>query len=186
MISLGIDPDTNSTGFALVDDTRGPLALGCLPNSGELRGRKAALHQIAEIRKLSGLPALPDIVVVEYQEHYAGKGKANPNHLMLLSMITGAGLCIFHDGFTKMFAPYPKEWKGSVPKGIHQKRILSKLGWEFKDNGKKLAPTPVFPDLPVIGDIEAGAKEVVDAIGLAQWGLKQVAHDLQAEKRAML
>lgn len=171
MITLGIDPDTQATGFALVDKETGPICLGVLDRAGKQKGLAAAVAQISQLVRLRELPAPPDLVIVEYQEHYHGRGQTNPNNLMLLSMITGAAVAIMGTTGAQIAVPYPKQWKGGVPKGIHQKRILDQLGWEYTDNGKKRPPKPVFPaKIPVIGDIDKGHKEVVDAIGLAQWG----------------
>lgn len=174
MIVLGVDPDTQATGFALVHMDRGPLAIGVMDHGAKVTGVNAAHAQLALAGQLLQLPVQPDLVVVEYQQHYK-ETKTNANHLMLLSMITGGVAALFaHTGF-RVLTPLPREWKGTVPKGIHQKRILKKLGWDFEDKGKNKPPVPVYPpSLPAKGDVAKGHKEVVDALGLAQWGLTQL------------
>lgn len=73
---------------------------------------------------------------------------------------------------TRVFLPLPSQWKGSVPKEIHQARVLRKVGIEPKKGAGYCYPA----DPKVLkrwGFPKGSWKHLSDAIGLALWGLEQ-------------
>lgn len=115
------------------------------------------------------------VFVVENQQAY-GQGKADPNDLIRLSHVAGAaaGAAAFRAG--RVLFPRPRVWKGGVPKGVHQGRVLDQIGWGYQFNGPKRPVTKVeVPEgVKLLGEIpEEHWSEVVDAIGLALWGQEQ-------------
>lgn len=64
-------------------------------------------------------------LVIEWPEVYS-RGRTDPNDLLLLSGVVGAIIGQFH--WRGVYSYKPKEWKGQVPKEIHNDRVLQKLG----------------------------------------------------------
>jgi len=99
----------------------------------------------------------PAIVVIEIPVIYPiGRGKGDPNDLISLAIMAGRlsgyykHICNCDTIFVK-----PRVWKGTVPKRIHQKRILDKL----KENEKAKLPHQNH--------------NMVDAIGIGLWYLEK-------------
>ena len=172
MTSLGIDPDVHKCAFAYLND-KGALLVQVVRQK-ELKGREAA---IALIRQQAFREAVefmqPDILVVEGQDvRYTGKTSyANPQDVCNLALITGAALAL--SCAPKKYSPLPREWKGTVPKGVKQCRILDSLGIDYElAGGKDPYPVPVDFERYCIGKVNASDwKDLTDAVGLAAWGL---------------
>lgn len=120
-----------------------------------------------------------NLLVVEGQEvAYTGKtNKANPRDLMNLSLVAGAVTAIADTDL--VLCPSPHEWKGSVPKHVHQCRVLTKAGIKYAmRGGKKIEsqyPVPLQPErFQLSKSINLGDwKDINDAIGLGLWGIQQ-------------
>jgi len=175
MISLGIDPDLHHAGVALVRDGKKVIAVRCPTVSSNLRGAEAAvaMAQAMELvlTELFQAYGAPDVVAVEGQESYLGS-KVKPQDLLNLALAAGVAVGIVRACWSapRIEVPRPVTWKGSVPKDIHQKRILRSVGIPFATGEK---PTRILR-LPET-DGFAGIKpknmiHVIDAIGLAVWG----------------
>jgi hypothetical protein len=170
---IGIDPDTQCVGWAQVlrfgDAFRCRMVGAISIEDVGLRGERAAEAMTQALAKLRGSG---DYAVVELPEQYS-KGGVNANNLILLSVITGAaGACFNNVRYVK-----PREWKGQQKKGINQKETLRNLHMSFKDNGPAKSPEPFASanaPLPLGWDLvpEHRQKEVLDAMGLALWGLQ--------------
>ena len=123
---LGIDPDTNTSGFSLVEEKDGKIrVLEC--GIADTRGTTGILgveRSIIELFKI--LPSLPtaDAVIAEYPEHYnrgAGRPKSvNPNNLIMLAAVSGSALSaanVKEGGIRELVRP--KVWKGQQSKGAN-------------------------------------------------------------------
>lgn len=126
-------------------------------------------------RVIEGLqPA--DVFTVENQQLYE-EGKAKPQDLLHLAHVAGscAGAAAFKA--ETVYFPLPATWKKGVPKGVHQSRVLDKLGWSYTFNGPKKPVSNVqYPEGVKLGTIPAKhTSEAVDAIALALWGVKRAA-----------
>lgn len=185
MLALGIDPDLHHTGLALVsEDDTVEVAMAVVPTRYK-RGDAVLIMidmlrvKIAEI--LEGSPV--DLVVVEGQQKYKNK-RTRPEDLINLATIAGAGLAYGMVGAdTLALRPLPSKWKGTVPKGIHQGRILQSVGYASVLLGRDKGAMPETPTM-IFGGGDIPAKHwthVVDAIGLAKWGLAELR---KAQKRA--
>jgi hypothetical protein len=171
MYHIGIDPDLHCTGIAVIDAEGKCIAAGKAAIKRSLTGRDACLAMTREIQ-LVMTDLLPQIglagwtITVEGQEIYRGKSKTiNPRAIMLLATIAGAGLTL---PAVERYFPSPQEWKGSVPKSVHQARVLSRQAWEVVTNGEYCYPKHLPFDLS-----KGDWKHVTDAIGLAEHGREQ-------------
>jgi hypothetical protein len=170
--SLGIDPDVHKCAFAYLN-MDGKLQVRVVRQK-ELKGRDAAVALIQQQAFKFAVECFhPDILVVEGQDvRYTGKTSfANPQDVCNLALITGAALALSYA--PKKYSPLPREWKGTVPKGIKQCRILSALGIKYEmKGGKDPYPVPVDFEQYCIGKVNASDwKDLTDAVGLAAWGL---------------
>jgi hypothetical protein len=95
----------------------------------------------------------PDLVLVEVPQVYPGPRKEDPNDLIQVALSAGACMSVCLRSITVA----PHQWKGSVPKTIHNQRVMEKLSKEGR----------------VIVDCWPPAirHNVVDAIGLGQWAM---------------
>ncbi len=99
-------------------------------------------------------------IVIEIPQVYRqSKWKGDPNDLIEVAVVSGAlGLC-FAEKPTRFVKPH--DWKGNVPKNIHNDRVLGRLS---KPERQIFAEEKSFS--------KAQAHNVVDAIGLGLWFLK--------------
>lgn len=200
MLVVGIDPDLHDLPIAVIDikegEARPTIGLEMVKVPRLLRGADALLvmaQRMSEVAYSLNFERVPDLLVVEGQRIYPktrGKkgGKApNPNAILRLGQVAGLCLCL---NARERKIPEPREWKGQVPKLIHQGRVLTKLGWLslFEKAGgrdpyytlKGKEPPPGFVgELPNKGDW----KHAIDAIGLALWGLDQHRKEVAFESR---
>ena len=181
--AIGFDPDTHNAAWAAVG-TSGILRVGLF------RGKDAT--EVAQtIGAYEGFEAsaAPPTVVIENQTAYlVGENKATPRDLIELSFVAGA--FVAHFPRSTVYRPRPAAWKGQVPKDVHQRRILDGLGLRstVKGTGRNAYCIPDDPS-HISGSQTLDPKDwkhVVDAIGLAVWGLAEAKKQAEmARFRAM-
>lgn len=167
MIVLGIDPDTQASGIAMVDVTGDKvevLGVAVADTSGlGLRGTAAALAQGDElarkIQRVISICGCPNFAVVEGQQIYS-TGSANANNLIPLAMVAGIAAHQVSD-LCEVRCPLPSHWKGQIDKKKHHAFIREQIGW----------PTTGI-DCGIGEILRRSHKEVLDAIGLAIYGAK--------------
>lgn len=169
MICLGIDPGMHFTGLAVCSPGK-VEAVRIVRVARTVTGVDAVVEMIVKLSDaineiLSASPSV-DYYCVEGQQKYVGAGAA-PEDLLRLALVAGAAVSLSmelgKDGI-KGSVPLPREWKGNVPKKIHNERVLSRLG---------LTPD-TFGSLPGAEEIKASEREhVIDAVGLAQWAIRR-------------
>lgn len=168
-ICLGIDPDSKYIALAVGDAEIIQGVCSFKVPQGRMEMIKI-LPQIipAFMEEQYGLPLWPPIIIIEGQRIYP-QSKVRPNDLIKLAHLAGAaaGVCASLYPGSRILIPEPKDWKGSVPKHIHQARLYKKLGWGYKQT-KDYA----YPEHPTVGKklLKGEWKHVGDAIGLMQWG----------------
>jgi hypothetical protein len=176
MIYLGLDPDLHNTGLAVVDEEGLVAHVEIIRTAKCFIGEEAVQKMIQELaRRLPMLMGTLDIIpdpeylscTVEGQQIYLGTGAARPDSLLLLAQVAGAAAGILAPFCGHLTLPRPRKWKGSVPKPIHQARILGRMGWSYKKGQGYTIPTAPPAHLTKLKPEEW--KHVVDAIGLAQW-----------------
>lgn len=140
---LGIDPGKD-TGWAVLDDS------GLLTMCGLGEPPRPALNTKPF-----------DLVVIERPKIYnASTAKANPDDIITLAICVGRYVERFTYSATKIKLPSPAEWKGQVPKAIHNARVLSVLTMHELHNAG-LSDTP-----------KGKHHNVIDAIGIAKWAFR--------------
>lgn len=170
MIALGIDPDTRYTGMALVTLDKVLAIGGIRSDNGLIPMCQRIFHGIREAMVL----ARPDVIVVEGQQIYRNT-RVDGNNVLQVAAVAGAALAVT-EGCSKVLLPRPRDWKGQRPKGVDQKNTLRHYGWKFLDNGPTHPPSWTVPaGLKTFGDPipVRHKKEIVDAMGLARWGLDE-------------
>lgn len=180
MIALGIDPDTTTTGFGLLRDGRAIYGgiIEVPKGKGKAAGRLLAM--VDKAAKVLGELRLDnqdfqhvDVIVIEGQVHYP-RSKVRPNDLIALGRVAGALLAVTMElwPMARIELPEPRDWKGTVPKGVFTKRILKNLELAHDPRGGLCyVPTEVGLRLPgTIGMTKTNAGHCIDALGLARWG----------------
>lgn len=117
---ISVDPGVKATGVAFFDDYS-------LVNVLLVRARSLEL-MIVEMQKFTNFYDTPDTVIVERPTIYRRGGKGDPVGLVSISIVAGAAACsISQDVWSKIKFVEPRVWKGSVPKKIHNERIVEQL-----------------------------------------------------------
>ena len=190
MIVLGIDPDTNNTGYALLEEgDEGVKVLVCgVVDTRSTKGILAVEKTAEGLRDaLAKLPPA-DLVIAEYPVHYNGgpgvrhgrPNKVNPNSLVMLAAVSGAavGAANLKEGGKSALAR-PAVWKGQQSKGANQRQSCRIIGWKFKvTSNYSIALTEVTPHKDtVVNEWKGRSKkpwsEILDAVGIALYGLNK-------------
>lgn len=187
-VIIGIDPDMRKPSMAMMDVKSGnTIAVRCIKNTSKAKDRAAVIGCVNSLRgcitsflKDLGNPELLCVVVEGQEIAYTAREGANPRSIMLLATVAGACLTEAAYETENILFPSPNEWKGGVPKGIHQARILRKMGWEYEVVGsdKKTAYARPTQDLSAVygaNDLnKADWRHVVDSIGLADYAREKI------------
>ncbi len=154
---IAIDPSISELGLAVFESfeitrvkrIKGPKTAGD-QEANRLRLLLGHLqHELWSIMTLGTRYGGWDLVI-EWPEVYAAR-KTDPNDLLLLAGVVGAIIGQFD--WRTVYSYRPKEWKGQVPKEIHNDRVMKKL------------PEKIITELDRIP--KTYRHNVVDACGLA-------------------
>lgn len=181
-VIIGADPDMKQPSLAVIDYKSGKvLAVRVIKVAEKKTEWEGVVECVKAIRGCyrSLLQDLHEPTVlaacIEGQEcSYSARVGANPRSIMFLANVAGALLGEAGYECGNLFFPSPNDWKGSVPKQIHQSRVLSSLGWDFEKVGSAdrgyARPTQELPTVMGSGEVTKGQwKHLVDAIGLGLW-----------------
>lgn len=101
-------------------------------------------------------------LVVEVPQVYSQRHwKGDPNDLVDVALAAGIVIGRTHAG--AVLTTRPHEWKGNVPKAVHQLRVLALLDTSERDI------------LDGCGVVRSKLHNVVDAVGLGLWALGRTA-----------
>lgn len=179
IISIGIDPDVHNCAVGYIQYENGKMSLGVeIIRNKEGAERAAAINtiQTTAFRDLFEIKGNYLLTVEGQDANYTGRTCARPNDILNLALITGAAITLYKGGMS-CYSPLPREWKGTVPKDIKQKRILDHLGLKYHmAGGKHPYPVPSNYAPYVVGGCKVNDgdwKDITDALGLAVWGLEK-------------
>ena len=185
---FGVDPDFRKTAIAVFrkslhhDTNHKDLIDLRVVESSEFSIPNVAYgaHSAIYSHLISARTAETLEVTVEDPQIYLAKGPARHGDIMRLAQIAAAvaSVASMFPDVRAIRMPTPQQWKGSVPKEIHQARILSRLGVPY-DVVKGKTSGYCVPKVDGLGGAWAAPrakgewKHLVDAIGLALWGMAQ-------------
>jgi hypothetical protein len=156
MLALGCDPDLHHAGLALVYYDPIERLLPVVKWTGvALAPTKLKSYAAASALVWPALPLgwRPNLLVVEGQKIYP-HSQVRPADLMHLAFAAGCALMAYRfEAAGNVVVPLPQEWKGSVPKEVAHQRILARC---------------IVPPSFLAGP---HTSHIIDAIGLALWGL---------------
>lgn len=196
---IGIDPDSTKVGlcgWVRHPDGSGrdqPAWVASTDVSSSLRG-VMGVNEIFEqcCQAMGHMPHGTPLIVVEAMRLRRDSDSAtkNPQSIVDLSFLGGIAVAaaLRVHGAGLVLPVEPQQWKGTIPKEVHHSRILDQLNW-----GKKILSDHARPLNPDLLDVKqfstlkaAHWKHVMDAIGLAKYGIKQLEatqHKLNRRKR---
>jgi len=138
----GADPDCHHLSFARIQKGYVPSIL--LFN---IPGKVKAINCVPEFAKLMDMTdpdePTPGLAAVEAMDvGYTGKtNNARKQDLPNLNLVAGAmAFCIQSLINVETKLVLPRQWKGTVPKDVHQARICTAMGWHFEKTGKSIVP----------------------------------------------
>jgi hypothetical protein len=170
MYALGIDPDTKTPAYALLNLVSGRISyVGIVKATGtKIEERLISLSAAvaAEMRKT--LCNIVEVCAVEWQAIRPGQDR-RPNDILNLATVSGmcSAAVSAHCPNVRMLHPQPYEWKKGVPKPIHQKRILVKSDLLLGARGVLTQDGGIVPGSDYLTATQRG--HVIDAIGLARY-----------------
>ena len=151
---LAVDPAITCTGWAFFVGER-------LDRCGiiETKANMPFDRRIRSIGQgiLQATPGVPLMLVIEWPQIYHKWSKGDNNDLLPLAAI--AGNLMSHFPWAKTQLPKPAQWKGQVPKDVHNARVLKRLS---VDETRLVAAARVA---------KSKAHNMIDAIGLGLWAL---------------
>lgn len=150
---IGIDPG-NTTGWAIFFD-------GLLVGAGTLK-KDAILPSTADDPvEITFGGIAPAAAVIELPRVYPHGGKGDPNDLIDLAVLAG-DLAGFYRraGFHVELVP-PRTWKGTVPKAVHNVRVIEALS---------AGEIETMPRRPRAKNFD---HNMIDAVGLGLWFLRR-------------
>lgn len=175
-VVIGVDPDTFSTGIAMLSgrlrdreiDIRIERVAVAAAKHRQIRSRLVQLLDsiddgLCEMINSLDQSIVPDLVVVEGQAFRPGDPR--PDDIVQLAVAQGMAAGVGKIVGREVLMPLPVQWKGTVAKADHQARLLRDLGLD--------AGLDEVPGAAPLSKVQRG--HVIDAIGLARWGLEEMA-----------
>jgi len=168
MIHIGIDPDTKATGIGVLVDGAPVKAM-----LARAKGRfaKDRAPRMVEALRFALDEVLHDYVTshqivrvaIEWQRIRPGEHAAKAQNIADLLGVAYLALSATKSTFplSDIVMPLPIEWKGSIPKEVHQKRIRRYLELDGANAGV------------LKGMSKTVASHAIDGLGLAFWLFQQ-------------
>lgn len=152
---VSVDPGLRACGVAVFHD--GVLKRAAYVRNPEKKARGPEAWQTMAKAVHDWLDLEPvDVLVLEVPQVYrAGQQKGDPDDLLQLAGVDGCVVGLV--GADTVRAYLPREWKGQVPKEIHNARVMKELTEE-----ERLSIEPCAPSL---------LHNVIDGIGIGLYFL---------------
>jgi len=161
---IAVDPGIRVLGVAIGDDS-GRIEWAALVKSPApltvRRGAAVSAMAWELARVLQGRTW--EASAVEWPKQYDGAGSfADRQDISALSALAGgAGVIVASRALAFEFTPEPFEWKGQVPKDVHNQRTMARLTLADRER----IEWPARKDL---------AHNVIDAVGLLLWAGEEI------------
>ncbi len=174
---LGCDSDTRNQAYAVLD-----LEGNCV-NAFTVKSDGSEYDQAYQHRGIDRILYTDNtFAIVEGQVVYKNDKKSNPADLIRLARASGIACAyLYQSGVNGIYVTPPSEWKGTAQKHAKQADIIRKMGLTPKlmggRSGKYCVPEEGLYDLKA-----TQLKHVIDAVGIAQWGLDQLKWQLKKDK----
>lgn len=173
---IALDPGLRGCGVAL-GDSAGNLERAVYVRSADaVSGRGGAVAAMgwalaAELQEGRFAGQCWQVACVEWPMQYEGSAHyVDRADISAISAVAGAAATVLSSRrLEALITPTPQEWKGNVPKDVHNARILGKL----KPGEERLIECPVA----------SLRHNVVDAVGLYLWAVEEVARRAKGLKR---
>lgn len=144
---LAIDPGTRELGWCIAFD-------GEVQDAGLLKAPGFFDMACAIKEKFLGLSV--HTLIIEVPQFYApGQSRADYNKLAKVTLVAGAVVGVVQA--ERLALPRPRRWKGTVPKKIHNQRVLASL---------------TDAERARLNEHATSNHNIIDAIGVAKWQLK--------------
>jgi hypothetical protein len=174
LVVVGVDPDTQGTGFAVVTRSQ-ILSVGIVPTKNGYHGFMAVEDQCKNLRTILAdvLTRVPiSAVFVETPQDYGLNRRVDPNKLMLLSMVAGAAVALSSTYTEIVKVVWPSQWKGQRKKAQDHRLTMDHYRWAYED-GSTLSPLGLPEGCMAATNIPPQhEKEVLDAAGIAWYGVR--------------
>jgi hypothetical protein len=168
---LGVDPAVDNAALAWFDTESLVMDFAMVKAKRKIEDPRARSLSVATALA-RGRARTGDLLVVEGQEYYAKGTKARPEDIVNLAFSAGVVCGVLAPGFGKVLCPLPRIWAKQTPKNIRHVRLCKALDMEHevRGGGEKVVVTDSRWPHIVPGDWE----HLLDALGLAAWGSKQL------------
>ncbi len=164
---IAIDPGTRMSGWAIFTDTKFEshamglrvVSVGLAKSNADSIAVRAAemAHRIPYTIAVEG----PILIVVERPVIYPDSKERDADQvdLAVSAGVLGGALRAYIKCGSRLLMPTPRQWKGTVPKPIHNERTA------------KRCPAAV----ELVNKLPKGQRNHVwDAVGLALWGMERI------------
>lgn len=165
MLFIGCDPDTKHSAYAVVDEEGKVVDAYTIESDGSISDL-VSKHAYDIKMNLWSTDGQDAIAYIEGQVVYKNDAKSNPADLIKLARASGVSAMYLAQITNDITVLDPIQWKGTVPKHIHQARILKELGYE-SENIQAKGSAYCIPTVNFLNLTKTQYKHVIDAIGLA-------------------
>ena len=97
------------------------------PNLGWALFIEGGLWSAASIKSKGELPNVNSLIIIEAPRWYPREHRADTNDLLDLSVFVGQIKGMYEERGRAVQLVWPRSWKGTVPKDIHNERVLAAL-----------------------------------------------------------
>lgn len=122
-LTLAIDPGVRGCGAAWFEDGTLTSAMYLRTTDEESTGAKAWWRMVSAFRDYT---SSVDTLVLEVPQVYR-MSKGDPNDLVAVAGTAGAIIGAYYELAQDVVSYLPRQWKGNVPKAVHNQRVLADL-----------------------------------------------------------
>lgn len=174
---FGFDPGSRRSAAAGVRADGSPFIVGVYRSAnGALGMIKRVVDELPPLLLWVGDGNNIKGIAVEGQKYRHARAKGSPDKLFPVAHVAGAAVGVLCESFLVRICE-PQNWKGSVPKAVHHRRLCRQLGWPYRESGTKDPYIIPQPPEDVLGAQHVKATEwadVLDAIGIARWARENI------------